>query len=121
MIALDPRSPRGYEMKHAALHKARKFRNAVGALETMFSEIPDLDTQGEPYPCFRGKNALFTFFRQSIPTGTSTRQTHAQQFAVLFNGLSVVCHAYSSTLPLVLSTIELNMHLHSKRYQSLLS
>ena len=39
VIALDQLSPRGYEMKHAALHKAGDFDNAVDALETMLSKI----------------------------------------------------------------------------------
>ena len=39
VIALDPFSPWGYEMKHAALHKAGDFDNAVDALETMLSKI----------------------------------------------------------------------------------
>ena len=39
VIALDPLSPWGYEMKHAALHKAGDFNNAANALETMLSKI----------------------------------------------------------------------------------
>ena len=49
IITLDPLSPRGYEMKHAALHKAGDFDNAVGALEAMFfkmSQSPDPEIRG---------------------------------------------------------------------------
>ena len=53
MVTLDPLSPWGYEMKHAALHKAGDFDNAVDALETMLSKIvesPDPDIRRELYP-----------------------------------------------------------------------
>ncbi|KAF8548919.1 WD40 repeat-like protein, partial [Imleria badia] len=38
-ITLDPSSPWGYEMKHAALHKARDYDNAIDAFEEMLSKI----------------------------------------------------------------------------------
>ena len=63
MITLDPLSPRGYEMKHAALHKAGDFDNAVDVLETMLSNIalsPDLNIRRELYPCCHDKDDLFT-------------------------------------------------------------
>ena len=53
VITLDPLSPWGYEMKHAALHKAGDFDNAVAALETMLSKMvrsPDPDIHRELYP-----------------------------------------------------------------------
>ena len=56
VITLDPLSPWGYEMKHAALHKAGDFGNAVDALETMLSKIaqsPDADIRRELYPRYR--------------------------------------------------------------------
>ena len=52
-IALDPSSPWGYEMKHAALHKARDYDNAIDAFEVMLSKImqsPDPDVQRELCP-----------------------------------------------------------------------
>ena len=64
-IALDPSSPGGYEMKHAALHKAGDFDNAVDAFETMLSKIvesPDPDIRRELYPRYRDKDDLFTLF-----------------------------------------------------------
>ncbi|KAF8547486.1 hypothetical protein OG21DRAFT_1450227 [Imleria badia] len=47
-ITLDPSSPWGYEVKHAALHKARDYDNAVDAFKVMLSKIeqsPDPDVQ----------------------------------------------------------------------------
>ncbi|KAF8447267.1 hypothetical protein L210DRAFT_3641225 [Boletus edulis BED1] len=38
-IELDPSSPWGYERKHAALHKAGDYANAINAFETMLSKI----------------------------------------------------------------------------------
>ena len=65
VITLDPLSPWGYEVKHAALHKARDFDNAVDALETMLSKIvtsPDPDIRRELYPRYHDKDNLFTLF-----------------------------------------------------------
>jgi hypothetical protein len=65
VITLDPLSPWGYEMKHAALHKAGDFVNAVDVLETMLSKIaqsPDLDTSRESYLRYHDKDDLFTSF-----------------------------------------------------------
>ncbi|KAF8555005.1 TPR-like protein [Imleria badia] len=48
VIMLDPSSPWGYEMKHAALHKAGDYDDAVDALEVMLSKLsqsPDPDVQ----------------------------------------------------------------------------
>ncbi|KAF8436010.1 hypothetical protein L210DRAFT_3549851 [Boletus edulis BED1] len=48
VIALDPLSPWGYQMKHAALHKGGDYDNAVDAFETMLTkmvESPDPDVQ----------------------------------------------------------------------------
>ena len=63
VITLDPLLPWGYEMKHAALHKAGDFDNAVDTLETMLSKIaesPDPVVRRELYPCHHGKDDLFT-------------------------------------------------------------
>ena len=65
VITLTPLSPRGYEMKHAALHKAGDFDNAADALETMLSKIaesPDPVVRRELYPRYHGKGDLFTLF-----------------------------------------------------------
>ncbi|KAF8435996.1 hypothetical protein L210DRAFT_3549787 [Boletus edulis BED1] len=48
VIALDPSSPWGYEMKHAALHKGGGYENAADVFETMLTkmaESPDPDVQ----------------------------------------------------------------------------
>ncbi|KAF8555785.1 hypothetical protein OG21DRAFT_1460469 [Imleria badia] len=48
VIALNPSLPWGYEMKHAVLHNAGDYRDAVDALEVMVSKIvesPDPDVQ----------------------------------------------------------------------------
>ena len=47
---LDPLSPWGYEMKHAALHKAGDYENAINAFEGMLSKMSqssDLSIRGE--------------------------------------------------------------------------
>ena len=47
---LDPFSPWGYETKHAALHKAGDYENAINAFEVMLSKMsqsPDLEIRGE--------------------------------------------------------------------------
>ena len=47
VIALDPSSPWGYETKHAALHKAGDYENAIKAFETMLSRLSDREIYGE--------------------------------------------------------------------------
>ena len=50
MIALDPSSPWGYERKHAALHGAGRYDDAIGTFETMLlkiSQSPDPEIRGE--------------------------------------------------------------------------
>jgi hypothetical protein len=62
IITLDPSSPRGYEMKHAALHNAGDYDNAVDALEEMLSKMaqsPDPNIERELYPRYHDK--VFTF------------------------------------------------------------
>ena len=68
VITLDPLSPWGYEMKHAALHEARDFDRAVDTLETMLSKIaqsPDPVIRRELYPCYHSKDNLFTLFARA--------------------------------------------------------
>jgi len=63
VITLDPSSPWGYEVKHAALHKAGDYDNAVDAFEVMLSKIaqsPDPDVQRELYPRSDDKDDLLT-------------------------------------------------------------
>ena len=58
-IALNPLSPWGYEMKHAVLHKAGDYDNAVHAFEAMLSTIthyPDPDVQRALFPHHRNRN-----------------------------------------------------------------
>ena len=65
VIMLDPSSPWGYEMKHAALHKAGDYDDAVVAFEAMLSKIaqsPDPDVQRELYARCHDKDDLFTLF-----------------------------------------------------------
>ena len=50
MIELDPSSPWGYERKHAALHSAGRYDDAIGTFETMLLKIslsPDPEIRGE--------------------------------------------------------------------------
>ncbi|KAF8435972.1 hypothetical protein L210DRAFT_3549697, partial [Boletus edulis BED1] len=54
VVALDPLSPWGYEMKHAALHKGGDYDNAVDAFETMLTKMtespdPDVQRHGDQY------------------------------------------------------------------------
>ena len=63
VIALDPFSPWGYEIKRAASQKAGDFDNAVDALETMLSNIvqsPDPIIRRELSPRYHTKDDLFT-------------------------------------------------------------
>lgn len=56
---LDPSSPWGYQMMHAALHKARDFDSAIQAHQAMLSkmkESPHPDIQCEFYPRYQGKD-----------------------------------------------------------------
>ena len=46
-IALDSSSPWGYETKHAALHKAGDYKNAIKAFETMLSKLSDREICGD--------------------------------------------------------------------------
>ena len=39
MIELDPMSPWGHERKHAVLHKAGDYQNAIKAFEVMLSTM----------------------------------------------------------------------------------
>ena len=50
MIALDPFSPWGYEKKHAALHRAGRYGDAIDTFETML-----LNISKSPVPEIRGK------------------------------------------------------------------
>ena len=65
VIALDPFSPWGYEIKHAVSQKAGDFDNAIDAIETMLSKIvesPDPVIRRELHPCCHDKDDLFTLF-----------------------------------------------------------
>lgn len=69
VISLDPSSPWGYEMKHAALHKTGNYEDAVVAFETMLSkmaESPDPDVQRELYPRCHDQHKLFTLFDRAL-------------------------------------------------------
>ena len=51
VIELDPSSPWGYERKHAALHGAGDYENALNAFEAMLSKMsqstdPDIRSKG---------------------------------------------------------------------------
>ena len=51
-IELDPLSPWGYERKHAALHEAGDYENAINAFEAMLSNMSqssDLEIRGEGF------------------------------------------------------------------------
>ena len=51
VIKLDPSSPWGYERKHAALHKAGQYDDAIGAFEMMLSKMehsPDPEIRSKP-------------------------------------------------------------------------
>jgi len=119
VIALDPTSPRGYEIKRTILQNAGEYDSAVDALEEMLSKIvqsPDPDVQGELYPHCHDKVVNITL--QSSPTGTSTHRVYEQQSAKLFNGRYVIYHMWSSTPPPAASTVGLSRHLYSNPCQS---
>jgi hypothetical protein len=78
-IALNPLSPWGYEMKHAALHKAGDFDNAVDVLETMLSKIvqsPYPDIRRELYPRYHDTCSYHsTEYGDQYLSPSSTRAT----------------------------------------------
>jgi len=118
VIALDPTSPWGHEIKHTALHKAGEYDSAIDTLEEMLSKIaqsPDPEVRRGLHPCYHHK--VIHMIRQSTATGTSAHRAHEQQFAGLFSGLYVTRHACSSTPPPAVSTIELSGHRHSNPCQ----
>jgi hypothetical protein len=50
VISLDDSSPWGFERKHAALHKAGDYDNAIDAFEVMLSKMsqsPDANIRSE--------------------------------------------------------------------------
>ena len=64
-ISSDPSSPWGYEIKHAALHGAGRYDDAVQAFEAMLSkmgESPDPQIRGKLFAPFHGNDDLLTSF-----------------------------------------------------------
>lgn len=51
IIMHDPSSPWGYEIKHAALHMAGEYENAIQAFEEMLSKLSNRETGGEGLDC----------------------------------------------------------------------
>ena len=49
IIMLDPSSPLGHKMKHAALHMAGDYENAIKAFKMMLSKLPDRKTGGRGF------------------------------------------------------------------------
>ena len=63
VIKLDPSSPWGYELEHAALHKAGDYDNAIRAFEAMLSRIeksPNPDIRRKLHPRNHNRHSLFT-------------------------------------------------------------
>ena len=46
VIKLDPSSPSGYEKKHAALHGAGRYGDAINAFKTMLSKMSQSSDPG---------------------------------------------------------------------------
>lgn len=62
---LDPSSPWGYEIKHAAFHKGGDYVNAVRAFEAMLSTMeqsPDPDIRRKSYADYHDNDGLFALF-----------------------------------------------------------
>ena len=119
VIERDPSSPRGYEMRHEALHAAGDFDNALRALDTMLSKITELrDTHREWLPTIQ---MIVQIIRQNMAASTSAEQTKKRRFAKLFNRLYVNRHVCSSTRPLDVSVIKPSRNLHSNPCQSSLN
>ncbi|KAF8431326.1 hypothetical protein L210DRAFT_3487764 [Boletus edulis BED1] len=72
VIELNPSSPWGYERKHAALHKAGDYDNAVNAFETMLSKMSQSTD-----PCIRKLHRHYI-----NPTNTRTVIRRAVQHAI---------------------------------------
>ena len=70
---LDPSSPWGYERKHAALHNAGDYENAINAFEAMVSKIsqsPELEFCGEGIDITRSLSNYHYLTSQSIIVST---------------------------------------------------
>ena len=116
---LDPSLPWGYEMKHAALHRAGDYGQAVEAFEVMLSKMvqsPDLDVQRESY--YHHHHKIVYSIRQGTVISTSAHRVRKRRFAKLSNALRVICRVSSLTRPPAVSTIELSRPLHSNHRQS---
>ena len=80
-IELDPLSPWGYEVKHAALHEAGEYDGAVASLKEMFSKITDSsnpEIQRESFPRHYDKDDIFTLLlghRDQYIDPSSTEET----------------------------------------------
>ena len=81
-IELNPSSPWGYEMKHAALHKAGDHENAIAAFETMLSQLTDQETGGESVDIIPRASTDFT--TQRLIASTSTQKTQGWRSRRLF-------------------------------------
>ncbi|KAF8129810.1 hypothetical protein EV363DRAFT_1417516 [Boletus edulis] len=110
VITLDPSSPWGYEVKHAALHKGGDYDNAIDALEVMLTKMaespdPDVQQQGDRYISPSSTRALIrkvvqrTLHRSPrvlINTATGRLHDTADQ-AFVFEALPIFNELVSST------------------------
>ncbi|KAF8123581.1 hypothetical protein EV363DRAFT_1356177 [Boletus edulis] len=110
VITLDPSSPWGYKIKHAALHEGGDYDNAVDTLEVMISKMaespdPDVQQQGDRYISPSSTRALIRKIVQRtlrclprvlINTATGRLHDKAEQ-ASAFEALPIVKEFVSST------------------------
>ncbi|KAF8556914.1 hypothetical protein OG21DRAFT_1520796 [Imleria badia] len=109
VIALDPLSPWGYQMKHAALHKAGDHHNAAVALEMMVSRIAQptdphwisCARQIHHHSLFRAYSVSISLLPQLAWIGLSLRRRYEE----LAQGVNVVREAAAAALDLGLPEI----------------
>ncbi|KAF8120149.1 hypothetical protein EV363DRAFT_1374870 [Boletus edulis] len=93
VVSLDPSSPWGYDMIHAALHKGGDYDNAVDALELMLTKMAeshDPDVQHDPIEHTSGDSP-----RVLINTATGRLHDRAEQ-ASAFESLPIFQELVSS-------------------------
>ena len=118
-IELNPSSPWGYEMRHAALHKAGDYENAIAAFETMLSQLTDRETGGENIDIILRGSTDFT--TQLVIASTSTQKTRGWRSRRPFRTRFMTRHACSSTPSLATSSTSQSKLMRSNRFRTLTS
>ncbi|KAF8431299.1 hypothetical protein L210DRAFT_3560691 [Boletus edulis BED1] len=104
VIELDPSSPWGYERKHAALHKAGDYENAVNAFEAMLSKMSKSTDPGLHRHYINPTNTRTHAIRDSprvLINTTSGRLLDKSEQAASFESLPVFKQLISSMTTII--------------------